>query len=85
MNDQITQFLKSVPYFPANSCAWGHAALGFGVGTYLENPWAQAAGALAFVMYEVFREKPFNEKVGAVAEFATGYLAGKVIGGVVSK
>ena len=85
MNDQITQFIQSVPYFPANSCAWGHAALGFGVSVYMTDPWVQAAGAAAFILYEICREKPFNEKVGAVAEFATGYLAGKVIGGIAKK
>ena len=29
------------------------------------------AAAVAFIMYELWREKPTNEKVGAVAEFAT--------------
>jgi hypothetical protein len=82
MNDfnQVIAFAKTVPYFPPNSCAWGHAALGFGIG-YLE-PWAQAAGAAFFIAYEYFREKPMNEKIGAVAEFATGYLAQKAIGGI---
>ena len=51
----------------------------------MDNPWAQAAAAIAFVMYEICREKPMNEKLGAVAEFATGYLAGKVFMGVTAK
>jgi hypothetical protein len=75
MNDLMT-FAKTVPYFPPNSCAWGHAALGFGMG-FLD-PWAQVAGFAAFVFYEYMREKPMNEKVGAVAEFATGFLVQKV-------
>jgi hypothetical protein len=83
--NELMEFAKTVPYFPPNSCAWGHAALGFGVGTYMDNPWAQAAAAIAFVMYEICREKPMNEKLGAVAEFATGYLAGKVFMGVTAK
>jgi len=83
--NELIQYAQTVPYFPANSCAWGHAALGFGTSIYLTDPWAQAAAAVAFIMYEVWREKPTNEKVGAVAEFATGYLAGKVVGGMNTK
>jgi hypothetical protein len=83
--NELIEYAKTVPYFPANSCAWGHAALGFGTGMYFTDPWVQAAAAVAFIAYEVFREKPVNEKIGAVAEFATGYLAGKVVGGMSSK
>lgn len=75
MNDLLT-FAKTVPYFPPNSCAWGHAALGFGIG-FVE-PWAQAVGIALFVAYEAMRDKPMNEKVGAVAEFTTGFLVQKV-------
>jgi len=75
MNDLMT-FAKTVPYFPPNSCAWGHAALGFGVG-FLE-PWAQVVSIAAFALYETMRDKPMNEKVGSVAEFATGFLVQKV-------
>lgn len=85
MNDltSVMEFAKSIPYFPPNSCAWGHAALGFGAG-FLD-PWAQIVTALGFIAYEVFREKPTNEKVGAVAEFATGYMAQKVVIGGLAK
>ena len=83
--NELIEYAKTVPYFPANSCAWGHAALGFGVSVYMTDPWVQAAGAIAFVMYELFREKPLNEKIGSVAEFATGVMAGKVVGGLKSK
>lgn len=75
MNDLMT-FAKTVPYFPPNSCAWGHAALGFGVG-FLDT-WAQLTGIAAFIAYESMREKPMNEKIGAVAEFTTGFLVQKV-------
>jgi len=83
--NELLEYAKSVPYFPPNSCAWGHAALGFGVSVYMTDPWVQAAAAIAFVMYEVWREKPVNEKIGAVAEFATGFMAGKVVGGFKAK
>ena len=81
--NEIIEYAKSVPYFPANSCAWGHAALGFGAG-FLD-PWVQAIVAAGFIAYEVWRDKPTNEKIGAVAEFATGWTASKVVTGGLTK
>lgn len=83
VNNDIITYIKSIPYFPPGSCAWGHAALGFGIG-FME-PWAQLIGTAAFIAYEVLRDKPSNEKIGGIAEYATGWMATQVITGGVTK
>ena len=81
--NELINYAQAIPYFPPNSCAWGHAALGFGVA--FMDPWVQLIGAAAFIAYEVMRDKPINEKIGGIAEFATGYMAQKIVNGGIAK
>jgi hypothetical protein len=55
--------------------------LGFGAAA-LGSAHVQIGVAAAFVLYEALRIKPAGEKIGGVAEFATGFLAGHAARGI---
>jgi hypothetical protein len=72
---------SSIPYFQGQYLPynWGHAALGF-ASVYME-PTAVLMTALTFLAYELWRDKSVEDRLGSIAEYATGYVLGVITHG----
>jgi hypothetical protein len=65
-----------VPFFD-DASSYGHGVLGT-VSAYLPDAWA-ATIALGYVFYQMNEVEQLPNKIGDLAEFAVGFLAGKAL------
>lgn len=72
---------QTIPYFTGTYWPFnlGHAALGFG--TVYMDPVAQLVAGGGFLLYELFRDKSTEDRLGSIAEWMTGYVLGVIAHG----
>jgi hypothetical protein len=71
----------AIPYFQGDYLPYnfGHAALGF-ASVYMD-PMAGLMTGVGFLVYEMLRDKGAEDRMGSIAEYATGYVLGVLFHG----